>query len=86
MKDEHSDDFAMFGGDISSIIANPDFVALHPNGKSVEFIKAMEGAAEPILVAVRPSGGGVYYVRSLYEMAKGKLGDYLAAGTAKPWK
>lgn len=62
------------------IIENPDYVALHPNGQSIEFIKGMD---KIMLVAVRVKRKGNLWVKSIYPISQAKLDLYIKSGTAK---
>ena len=65
------------------IISNPDYVALHPSGKSIEYIKCVD---EILLVAVRVRQHGHLWVKSFYPITQSKLDLYIKVGTAKPFK
>lgn len=62
------------------IINSPDYVALHPNGESIEFIKIID---EIILVAVRVRQHGNLWVKSVFPITQAKLDIYIKSGTAK---
>ena len=62
------------------IIANPDYVALHPTGKSIEYIKRID---EVMLVAVRVKPHGNLWVKSIFPISEAKLNVYLKSGTVK---
>lgn len=62
------------------IIANPDYVALHPNGKSIEYIKRIN---EIMLIAVRVKPHGFLWVKSVFPISEAKLNVYIESGTAK---
>ena len=62
------------------IIANPDYVALHPTGKSIEYIKRID---EVMLVAVRVKPHGNLWVKSVFPISEAKLSVYLKSGTLK---
>lgn len=62
------------------IIDDPDYIALHPNGQSIEFIKEMD---KIMLVAVRVKREGSLWVKSVYPITQAKLELYLNSGTAK---
>ncbi len=65
---------------IPEIIQNPDYVGLHPNGKSLEFIKRID---ENMLVAVRLSDKKKLAFRTSYPIKQSKLNNYIAAGRVK---
>jgi len=62
------------------VIANPDYVAIHPNGKSLEYIKIID---EIIIVAVRVKLHGFLWVKSVYPISKAKFELYQSWGTVK---
>lgn len=68
-------DFEKTFNNISTIISEPDYVGLHPNGKSIEFIKNTDGN---VLVAVRI--GKKFNVRTMYVISETKLKNYINAG------
>jgi len=65
---------------IHTIISEPDYVALHPKGQSIEYIKQLD---ELVLVAVRIKSVGSLWVRSFYPITKSKLNRYISEGTAQ---
>jgi hypothetical protein len=65
---------------IPDIILSPDYVSLHPSGKSIEYIKKLD---EPVLAAVRIRPRGKLWFRSLYPISAAKLNRYIQEGTAK---
>ena len=62
------------------IISNPDYIALHPNGESIEYIKQID---KLILVAVRIKRNGNLWVKSVYPITQAKLDKYINSNTAK---
>jgi hypothetical protein len=62
------------------VIASPDFVALHPNGKSIEFIKRIN---KIMLIAVRIKPQGFLWVKSIFSITEAKLKNYVLSGRAK---
>ena len=62
------------------IIANPDYVAIHPNGNSLEYIKVID---EIMIVAVRIKPQGVLWVKSVYPISEAKFAIYQSWGTLK---
>ncbi len=83
MQAEHPDDFGAFFEMIPMIILAPTYVALHPNGESIEYIKVIEEVDGAILVTVRVSKNGNMFARSLYKITPDKLKLYLQSGTTK---
>lgn len=65
---------------IPDIIANPDFVSVHPNGQSIEYIKKID---EIVLVAVRIKVKGRLALRTAYPIKQTKLDSYIESGRAK---
>lgn len=62
------------------IISNPDYVSIHPNGQSLEYIKRID---ELVLVAVRIKLKGNLVVRSAYPIKEEKLDSYITSGRAR---
>lgn len=65
------------------IIEEPDYVAVHPNGKSIEYIKKID---QVMLVAVRIKPYGKLWVKSVFPISQAKLDLYIESGTAKNLK
>ncbi|MFL0194425.1 hypothetical protein ACJDU8_02390 [Clostridium sp. WILCCON 0269] len=65
------------------IIKNPDYIAMHPNGKSIEYIKKIDSI---VLVAVRIKPYGDLWVKSVFPITQAKLDLYIKSGTAKKFK
>lgn len=79
--EKHRDEFEDFDkayDRIEEIIASPDFVGRHPSGRSLEYIKKIDGN---VLVAVRLSES--LTVRTMYVIKDSKLENYLKAGRTK---
>lgn len=75
---KHINEFSNFEdtyNKINLIISKPDYVGLHPNGKSIEYIKNIDGN---VLVAVRI--GDKLTVRTMYVITQNKLNNYINAG------
>lgn len=86
MQSEHPDDFDQLFECLPIVISDPTYVGLHPNGKSIEYIRIFyERDGEIVLVAVRVSNQGTLFARSLYTITHQKLQSYLAAGTVKEY-
>jgi hypothetical protein len=78
---KHREEFADFDAtfdSIDEIIASPDYVGLHPNGDSLQYIKRMDGN---VLVAVRL--GDNLTVRTMYVITENKLRNYIEADRIK---
>ena len=84
MQSNHPDDFILFGSDLESIIATPDFVGINPNDSSLEYYKEYDCQTIHVKVAVRPTARGIYYARTLYEISEVKKNNYLLSGHIKP--
>lgn len=65
---------------IPDIIQSPDYIGLHPNGESLEYIKKID---ELVLVAVRIKFKGRLAVRTAYPITEEKLQAFLAKGRVK---
>lgn len=79
--EKHRDEFSDFDEtfeSIDEIISNPDFVGLHPNGKSLEYVKKIDGN---VLVAVRL--GDNLDVQTMYVVKESKLQNYINSGRTK---
>lgn len=66
-----------------SIVQYPDYVAVHPTGQSIEFIKRIN---EIMLVAVRIKPHGNLWVKSVFPITEAKLNKYIDSGTVKKLK
>lgn len=78
---KHSDEFLDFEdvfSRIDEIIGVPDFVGLHPDGQSLQYIKKIDGN---VLVAVRL--GEDLDVRTMYVIKETKLENYINSGRIK---
>lgn len=65
---------------IPDIVQNPDYVGIHPNGKSVEFIKMVD---KNMMVAVRLSTKSKLAFRSSYPISETKFENYKESGRIK---
>ncbi|RYI30615.1 hypothetical protein EVU96_09370 [Bacillus infantis] len=68
---------------IPEIVQNPDYVGVHPNGKSIEFIKKID---KNMLVAVRLTNKKSLNFRSSYPITDEKLQTYVLSGRMKKVK
>ena len=68
--------------DVSSVIANPDYVGKNPKeADSVELVKVIQGN---LMVCVKlDSEDGYFYVASVYEISNGKLQNRIHSGRLK---
>jgi len=62
------------------ILKTPDYIALHPNGDSIEYIKQLD---KTVLLAVRIKSGERLWVSSFFPISRAKLNLYIREGTAK---
>jgi hypothetical protein len=76
MKKEHPEDFDKYSMHIDGIIANPHYVAPHPDG-SIQYIKEFD---DRVLVAVRTTTRGKLFARTLFVMSDVKWDKYLNGG------
>ena len=83
MRNSHPDDFEKYGGELTAILAFPDYVGLNPSDGSIEFVKEFLVDGEYVKVAVRLSSGGRYYARSLYVLNTRRTQNYIRKGTLK---
>jgi len=76
IKIKHPDDFEKYGQDIAKIISSPDYIAKHPQDRSIQYVKVYKKENDYVMVAVRVSGGGKLFVRTLFVMAEEKIFKY----------
>lgn len=88
MKSRHPEDYEKYGDKLVDIISNPDYLALHPNNGSIQYIKVFydEAKEERVLVAVRTSKKGTIYARSLFVMSDEKVERYEEKNAFKEYK
>jgi len=82
MRDDHPEDHEKYFDQLEDIIANPDFVAKHPQHGSPQYIKVFEGH---VMVAVRISQRGTWFTRTLFTMSEEKVIKYKNSGYMKPY-
>lgn len=80
MKGEHPQDYANFGTYLNEIVQNPDFVSLHPDNGSLQFIKEFP---DRVMVAVRATTKGTLIARTLFTMSPEKWDSYMLKGAIK---
>lgn len=85
IKSAHPEDYEKYFPSLSEILNNPDYVGLHPNGKSIEYFKFFdtEGENEKVLVAIRATKAGTLFVKSLYCVTEEKFSSYLKSNSIK---
>lgn len=81
-KYEFKDDFDLHVSLIPEIIENPDYVAIHPNGISIEYIKTIN---ETVLIAVRLNQKDRLWLKTMFKLTPAKLQDYINSGTTKKY-
>lgn len=62
------------------ILQYPDFVGIHPDGDSIQYVKEI---SKNVLVAVRINNTGKNWVKSIYPISDSKLEGYLNSGRLK---
>lgn len=67
---------------IPSIIANPDYLSVHPKDSSISFIKNF---SSHVSVAIRVSTTGALSFRTMYPIMDSQLTDYIDNGKAWIW-
>lgn len=67
---------------IPSIIANPDYLSIHPKDSSISFIKNF---SSHIAVAIRISATGTLSFRTIYPIMDAQLTNYIDHNRAWPW-
>lgn len=83
MMNSHPADFARYGGELTNILAAPDYVGMNPQDGSIEYVKEFLLAGEYVKVAVRLSKSDRYYARSLYVLNKNRVKNFITKGTLK---
>ena len=71
-------DFEKSFNEINLVINEPNYVGLHPDGQSIQFIKVTN---ENVLLAVKLDKA--LYVRTMYVIKDNKLQNYLNSGRIK---
>ncbi|HYF82483.1 MAG TPA: hypothetical protein VEB00_05590 [Clostridia bacterium] len=79
-KDEYKtyDDYKRFTELTPNIISSPDYISMHPSGKSIEYIKIID---EIMIVAVRIKPHGVLWVKTVFPITIDKFKTYEKSGT-----
>ena len=86
MKTSHPDDFNKYGGSISDIISNPDYVGLNNKDNSIEYVKEITVNNEFVKIAVRVSTKDKFFARSIYALNKNRANNFIAKGTLKKYE
>lgn len=82
-KFKSEDEFVRHIESLPEIIDNPDYVGLHPNGDSIEYIKQID---KILLIAVRIRSQGNLWIKSVFPITKDKLETYKMSGSLKEYK
>jgi hypothetical protein len=86
--EQHKDDFMSDTefynclASIPSIIAEPDYLSVHPKDNSISFIKDF---SSHVSVAVRVSASGNLSYRTMYPIMDAQLSDYIEHNRAWRW-
>lgn len=89
MKQQHPEDYELYGDKIEEIIKDPDFIAKHPkkSNSAIEYIKIFKNQKdEYVLVAVRATGNNKLFARTLFIMDTEKVDKYTRCGALKPYR
>ena len=62
---------------IPTIIANPDYISIHPSDDSVSFIKKY---SKHVSVAIKISTEGQMVYRTMYPLRQSQLNNYIQNG------
>lgn len=73
MKSSHPEDFAKYFCKLENILADPDFLNLHPKDGSIQYIKIFDAH---VMAVVRVSSKGTFFARSIFEMSDQKIETY----------
>ena len=79
VQEKHPKSFNKYTERLPEIISSPDYVSVHPNGKSIELIKKLE---ENVLVAIRIRSNGPLWIKSFFDIKDDKLSNYIKSGRA----
>lgn len=87
MQNQHPLDFQKYGHYLQNIIESPDYVSLHPQDQSIQYIKEFyeDGANDRVLVAVRTARSRALFARTLFIMSEDKWSHYNARGYIKAY-
>lgn len=83
IKKTHPVEYENYFSELSNILDNPDYLGIHPNGRSIQYFKFFGDGPERVLVAVRATNKGTLFVRSLYSVTEEKFNRYLKSGSLK---
>lgn len=86
IKKDHPIEYEKYFSELSNILDDPDYLGVHPNGRSIQYFKFFGDGPERVLVAVRATNKGKLFVRSLYSVTEEKFNGYLESGTLKKVK
>ncbi|WGT37997.1 PBECR2 nuclease fold domain-containing protein [Lysinibacillus sp. 1 U-2021] len=68
---------------IPDVLRDPEYVGIHPNGNSIEFIKKID---KNLMIAVRINNKGNLVFRTSYPIKDSKLNNYISSGRVKKVK
>lgn len=77
VKDNRPEICANYLDSLPNIISSPDYIGVHPNGKSLELVKELD---DTILVAIRLRNQSPFWVKSFYVINDTKLSNYIRSG------
>ena len=77
------EEFKLCTESAADVIQNPDYVGMHPDGESIQYIKEL---SENMVVAVKINNKGVKWVKSIYPISDAKLEGYINSGRLKKVK
>lgn len=82
MKSTHPADFAKYFSELENILANPDYLNLHPKDGSIQYVKVFDAH---VMVGVRISSKGALFARTIFEMSEQKVETYNKKGLLKKY-
>lgn len=83
MKSTHPKDFIKYFCELKSILAEPDYLNLHPKDGSIQYIKIFEAH---VMAVVRVSSKGTFFARSIFEMTEQKVETYRRKNLLKRYR
>lgn len=86
IKNDHPIEYEKYFSKLGDILDTPDYLGVHPSGRSIQYFKLLGDGPDRVLVAVRATNGGKLFVRSLYAVSEEKFNGYLKSGTLKKAK
>lgn len=83
MKSTHPEDFAKYFCELENILAEPDYLNLHPKDGSIQYIKVFDAH---VMAVVRVSSKGSFFARSIFEMTEQKVKTYRKKNLLKKYR